>query len=229
VRSRCAVFANVSHELRTPLNSIIGFSGILARKMAGPLTSEQQTQIDMIHRSGKHLLDLVDSVLDLSKIEAGKTDIARETFDLSSLLYGVVETMHPIVDGKGLELIVNATASSEPFYSDEGKVKQILLNLLGNAVKFTNAGRVTIRFERHQDGTAVITVKDTGPGISQTNLRRIFEPFTRIYTSDGPEFKGHGLGLTLAQRYAQLLGGAITVTSKVGEGSTFTLTLPSLK
>lgn len=227
-RAKSAFLASVSHELRTPLNSIIGFSGILAQGMAGELTEEQQGQVEMIRQSGRHLLALINDVLDLSKIEAGVVGVDLERFDPVEVVDDVVGTLSPLAAEKELELDVTRPERTSPITSDPGKLKQILLNLAGNAVKFTDEGRVGIRFGRTSDDSFEFVVEDTGPGIPEDVVDEVFDAFVQIEQT-GPEAKpeGTGLGLAISKEYAQMLGGDITVESETGVGSTFTLRLPT--
>ena len=226
-RAKSQFLANMSHELRTPMNSVIGFSAILSQGMVGPLTAEQLKQIDMINRAGKHLLALINDILDLSKVEAGAVSVVQERFEASELVREVAETLRPLAAQKEIELVVEGVDQSVEIESDCGKVRQILLNLAGNAVKFTDSGQVCISMEaRGQDGIAFV-VSDTGPGIAEDDLERVFEAFAQVELPCGVTPKGTGLGLALSAEYARLLGGEVRVTSTVGQGSTFTLLIPA--
>lgn len=224
--AKSAFLANMSHELRTPLNSIIGFSGILLQGLAGDITDEQSKQVNMINRSGRHLLGLVDDILDLAKIEAGKVDVVVEDFDAGELIREVIETLEPLAADKGLVLVAEVAAVQTVMSSDPGKVRQILLNLASNAIKFTQKGRVELRFERGLGGTSLFSVSDTGPGLDSADLVRVFEAFAQVESSDAMKPKGTGLGITLSQSYARMLGGQLSAKSEVGVGSVFTLLLP---
>jgi len=224
--AKSAFLASMSHELRTPLNSIIGYSGILTQGIVGPLSDEQYAQVMTINRSGIHLLSLINDVLDLSKIEAGKVEVRNEPFDPGALTREVVETIRPLAEEKALELAVEVSSDGRLLRSDEGKVRQILLNLVGNAVKFTAAGSVRITCERDAADAVVFEVTDTGPGIARGDLRGIFEAFSQVGQDDALKPEGTGLGLSLSQQFARLLGGEVTVHSKPGTGSTFRLRVP---
>lgn len=218
--------ASMSHEFRTPLNSMIGFSAILLKEIAGPLNAEQRKQLEMIHKSSNSLLSLINDILDFSRIEAGKTEIRLETFDPATLLHDVIDSITPLADDKGLSLDVDARLCDLRMRSDPAKVQQILVNLLGNAIKFTEEGGVALKCEQEGDDFLRVTVSDTGPGIPRDQLDRIFEEFTQV---DAPFAKGlqsSGLGLAISRIYADLLGGRLTATSEVGKGSVFTLILP---
>ncbi len=218
--------ANMSHELRTPLNSVIGFSGTLGNGMAGPLNEEQQRQVDMVNNSGRYLLSLIDDVLDIAKIEAGETVFHLKAFDPDALVREAVEMMRPLAKERGLEISVESLGRGEKLRSDPAKVKHVLLNLLSNAIKFTVTGRVVVRCERPGDGSLVLSVQDTGPGIEPADLSRVFDAFTQIEIPGTAKSKGTGLGLALSRVYAEMLGGEVTVSSEVGVGSVFTLTVP---
>ncbi len=225
-QAKSEFLASMSHELRTPLNSIIGFSDMLLRGLVGDLEDEQRKQIGMIHQSGLHLLSLINDVLDLSKIEAGAVALQIERFDLIETIAETVETLRPLAEHKGLALLSTAAVSHCPVDSDRHKVVQVLLNLAGNAIKFTDAGTVTIAIERGSQETR-ISVADTGRGIPTGQLDRIFDAFTQVHQPDNARPEGTGLGLAISRQYAELLGGRIVVNSEPGVGSTFTLVLPA--
>ena len=226
-RAKSAFLASMSHELRTPLNSIIGFSGLLGQGLVGPLSEEQRTQVGMINLSGRHLLELVDQILDLAKIESGRTELHWSVFDPADVLAEVVKALQPLAAEKGLDLAVDLPDVATSMVSDSGKVKQILLNLAGNAVKFTDSGQVRLAVRVGDDDVVEFTITDTGPGIPANRLDDIFEPFTQVESQEGSQFPGTGLGLTISREFAALLGGEILVTSSVGEGSEFRLRLLS--
>jgi signal transduction histidine kinase len=218
--------ASMSHELRTPLNSIIGFSGILLQGLAGSLTEEQENQVRMISSSGTHLLALVSDLLDLSKVEAGKTSPRRRVFDLGPELQKIVDTVSPLADAKGLSLECEIKSSHITLRSDPRMVRQIVLNLLSNAIKFTPQG--SIRIETSCEGHEVrVAVADTGPGIAPDDQDRIFDAFERARV-EGPQPGpgGTGLGLTISTQLATLLGAELRLHSTPGEGSRFTLVIP---
>ncbi len=224
--TRSAFLRSMSHELRTPLNSIIGFSRILLTGMAGPTTDEQVRQLEMINHSGRHLLEIVNDILDLSRVDAGKVEVAAEPFDLAELACEVLGVVRPIADEKGLSLRLDEPDGPLEVVSDRVKVRQILLNLAGNAVKFTGEGSVTIVVGRSAPGMVAVAVVDTGPGIPPEDQDGVFGEFAQVSKRRHPEVEGSGLGLAICRALAALLGGAVTLSSEVGSGSTFRLLLP---
>jgi PAS domain S-box-containing protein len=233
---KSAFLATMSHELRTPLNSIIGFTGIMLQGLAGTLNAEQAKQLGMVQSSARHLLALINDVLDISKIEAGQLEIHAEPFDLRSSLDKVAALVKPLAEKKGLALRVVLSPDVEQAVSDRLRVEQVLLNLLNNAVKFTERGEVTLEarlikgYIYHNQGTprlaAHLSVTDTGIGIKPEDMEKIFQPFRQIDSGLARQHEGTGLGLTICRRLADLLGGEITARSTWGEGSAFTFVLP---
>jgi signal transduction histidine kinase/ligand-binding sensor domain-containing protein/DNA-binding response OmpR family regulator len=222
-QAKSAFLANMSHELRTPLNAILGFSQLLHRSRG--VNPEHQDTLGIIHRSGEHLLGLINDVLEMSRIEAGRTVLEEEVFDLYELLDSLVDMFRLRAEDKGLELTC-AHAEEVPRYvrADQGKLRQMLINLLGNAVKFTEQGGISVR-NRYADGRLLIEVEDTGPGISAEEQAALFDAF--VQTQSGRQaHTGTGLGLAISQQFARLMGGEISVRSQVGEGATFVLDLP---
>jgi signal transduction histidine kinase len=213
--------ASMSHELRTPLNSIIGFSGILLQGLAGDMPEEQRKQVGMINTAGKNLLGLINDILDLSKVEAGHMDVVPALFDVADMVGQAVESVRPLADERGLELSCRVVGSDSEMYTDPDRLRQILLNLVGNAVKFTSTGRVDITADVAGPEIVSVSVKDTGSGIAAEDLERIFEAFAQA--SAPPETTGTGLGLAISRRMAGLLGGTVSVSSEPGAGSTFTV------
>jgi signal transduction histidine kinase len=226
---KSAFLATMSHELRTPLNSIIGFSGILEQGLAGPLNTEQAKQMAMVRGSARHLLDLINDVLDLSKIEAGELQVSTDLFDMRALVRGAVETIRPLADKKGLALRVDIAPEVDSFASDRRRVEQILLNLLGNAVKFTERGEVIVTAGADGSRGMLVSIQDTGIGIKPQDLAELFKPFRQIDVGLTRNHEGTGLGLAICRRLAHLLGGEVLADSEHGMGSTFTLVLPAGK
>jgi PAS domain S-box-containing protein len=235
-RLKSAFLATMSHELRTPLNSIIGFTGIILRGLAGPLNAEQAKQLGMVQGSARHLLSLINDVLDISKIEAGQLEIHAEPFDLRASLEKVAALITPLAEKKGLSLRVVLPADMPPAVSDRLRVEQVLLNLLNNAVKFTERGAVTLEARMLEDYTfdqrttpqpAVrLCVTDTGIGIKPEDMGKIFKPFRQIDSGLTRQHEGTGLGLAICRRLADHLGGEVSAKSAWGEGSVFTFVLP---
>ena len=227
-KTKSEFLAKMSHELRTPLNSIIGFTGILKDGIAGPLSNEQSKQLGMVYDSATHLLSLINDILDISKVEAGKMELQCESFDLQKTLQKVENVIRPLLakpDKANVELVFNCHYPSNKLYSDESKIRQVLLNLLSNAVKFTNKGRVTLNCEQEGDVLHFI-VHDTGIGIPEEKQSDIFESFQQADNSTVRMHEGTGLGLTITRQFVELMGGTISLESEVNVGSTFELSIP---
>lgn len=224
-QAKSEFMANMSHELRTPLNCIIGFSVIIKEGIAGPVNAEQKKQLGMVYDSAKHLLELINGVLDISKVEAGKNEVNKSRFELSPLLDELKKMMSLQAQEKGLQLKIESGKTSVMLFTDRNKLRQVLVNLLGNAVKFTEQGSVTLACR--QDGeTIVLEVKDTGIGIKVDHLDGIFDAFRQVEGSDTRVHQGTGLGLTICKEFVLLLGGDIKLESQIGRGSTFSVYLP---
>jgi signal transduction histidine kinase/hemerythrin-like domain-containing protein len=225
-RHKSEFLANMSHELRTPLNAIIGFSEVLQERMFGELNEKQSEYTDDIVSSGRHLLSLINEILDLSKVEAGRMELEMATFDLPLAIDNARTFVRERAIKHGINLDVTVDERLGDFSGDERKIKQILLNLLSNAVKFTpEGGRIGIK-ARQADGSVEISVSDTGIGISPEDQAKIFEEFRQVGSDYAHKREGTGLGLTLAKKFVELHGGRIWVESEVGKGSTFSFTLP---
>jgi signal transduction histidine kinase len=221
---KSAFLANMSHELRTPLNAIIGFSDLLDSGMAGELVDKQREYVEDIRSSGHHLLALINDVLDIAKVEAGKYDLEVSRFPLSEVLVESVRIVRDRATEAGVDIDVGLDANLGNLEADERKVRQIVLNLLSNAVKFTpSGGRITVGASAREGGYEV-SVRDTGIGIAVEDQERIFDEFQRTDRTRSEE--GTGLGLALARRFVELHGGRIWVESTLGRGSTFRFTLP---
>jgi PAS domain S-box-containing protein len=235
-RIKSTFLATMSHELRTPLNSILGFTGIVLRGLAGPLTAEQTKQLGMVRGSARHLLDLINDVLDISKIEAGQFEVRSEAFGLPAAIERVAASVKPLADEKSLSVTTNVAPELGEMVSDQRRVEQILLNLLNNAIKFTERGGAILTAEfvaAHQPSldarpfAAVrLCVADTGPGIKPADLESLFQPFRQLDTGLSRQHEGTGLGLAICCRLAELLGGEISASSEWQRGSEFTVILP---
>lgn len=225
-KSKSRFLGNMSHELRTPLNSVIGFSGVLLSEAPGPVNDEQRKQLTMIKGAGEHLLSIVNDILDLTRIEAGKETLRISQFAVEDVVARVVETILPAAEAKALEFRVTPSLESIRMTTDAGKLVQILSNLLDNAVKFTESGSVLLEYEAVRD-TVVFRVTDTGIGIPTTEVSRIMEDFQQVdRAGDGMKPEGTGLGLSICRNLAMLLGGDVTAESALGKGSTFSLVVP---
>jgi PAS domain S-box-containing protein len=235
-RVKSAFLATMSHELRTPLNSIIGFTGIVLQGLAGPLNAEQTKQLTMVRGSARHLLELINDVLDISKIEAGQLEVQAEPFDLRTSLERAVGLVRPMADRKGLKVSLQIAPELGAIVSDRRRTEQILLNLLNNAVKFTERGSIDVTavqvpaFRPSPDAPPVpaveLRIADTGIGIKPEDLPKLFQPFRQIDSGLTRVHEGTGLGLAICRRLASMLGGTITATSEWSRGSLFTVTLP---
>ncbi len=224
-RAKSHFLANMSHELRTPLNAIIGYAEMLSEEAEDIGCKDFIPDLERIQTAGRHLLGLINDVLDLSKIEAGRMDVYVEEFDVCALVDEVRATIQPLVGEKDNQLVVRGAEGLGTMNSDPTKVRQMLLNLLSNAAKFTENGTVTLSASRERD-TILFQVSDTGIGMTKEQLSRLFQPFMQADTSTTRRYGGTGLGLTITRRFVDVLGGAIDVESRPGEGTTFVLRLP---
>ncbi|MGB3267407.1 MAG: HAMP domain-containing sensor histidine kinase [Microcoleus sp.] len=247
-RSKSAFLANMSHELRTPLNAIINYSEMLQEDAQDSGSEDFLPDLEKIQTAGKHLLDMISDILDISKIEAGHVTLYLENFDVATMIEEVMTTAQPLVEKKGNALALKTKGELGTMYADQPKVRQILLNLLSNAAKFTEKGVITIGVERiktektkqpkkhkNKDSNSasnyssqilIFRVTDTGIGMTDEQLEQIFKPFTQADASTTKKYGGTGLGLTISQRLCQILGGEISVESENGKGSTFIVSLP---
>lgn len=223
--AKSTFLAVMSHELRTPINAIIGYTELIAEQIVGPLNEIQRLQLDRVRTSASHLLSLIENVLTLSRVEAGKETIRIETVDANTLVSDSAALVAPSAAAKGLEFSTRTLNAPYLIATDPTKVRQILVNLLSNGVKFTERGRVSLELRR-AGSDLEFSVHDSGVGIAASLLRRVFEPFWQASQSHATRRPGVGLGLSVSQHLATLLGGAISVESEVGVGSTFTLRLP---
>jgi signal transduction histidine kinase len=225
-RHKSEFLANMSHELRTPLNAIIGFSEVLQERMFGDMNDKQSEYINDIHGSGKHLLSLINDILDLSKVEAGRMELEMATFGLPEAIDNALTLVRERSVRHGIDLQSTIDPAVGEITADERKFKQILLNLLSNAVKFTpEGGRITVR-ARQLDSMVEVSVTDTGIGIAPADCEAVFEEFRQVGTDYTKKSEGTGLGLALTRKFVELHGGTIKVTSVLGKGSTFSFTLP---
>jgi signal transduction histidine kinase len=224
-RLKSQFLANMSHELRTPLNSIIGFSKVLLNRLDGDLTDRQDAYVRSVHNSSRHLLELINSILDFSRIEAGKFEMRPETVDLHDVVEECIESSMPLVREKRVKIERDVPVELPPVHADRLRVKQVLLNLLSNAIKFTHAGRVLVQVRREPEALHV-SVADTGIGISPADLQRLFEPFQRLDNPLAQQADGTGLGLAISKKFIELHRGRIWAESRESQGSTFHFTLP---
>ncbi|MBI5543538.1 MAG: response regulator, partial [Deltaproteobacteria bacterium] len=229
-RTKSTFLANMSHELRTPLNAIIGYAEMLAEEAEEDGRAEPVADLKKIHAAAKHLLSLINDVLDLSKIEAGKVEVFHETVDVAAVVKDVAATVAPLLEKKSNGLAVDCPAALGTMRTDLTRLRQCLFNLMSNSAKFTEHGTVSLAVRReasHGRDWVCFVVSDTGIGMSPEQLSKLFQPFTQADASTTRRFGGTGLGLTVTRHLSRLMGGDCTVVSELGKGSTFTLRLPA--
>jgi signal transduction histidine kinase len=226
-RLKSQFLANMSHEFRTPLNAILGYTHMLLQGVAGDLLPAVKRQLQRIDSNGRHLMTIINEILDITRIEAGKMPMQLSEFNLNELVPEVMAELDPVITRSKLTVAPRLWPHLPPVYSDRQKVKQIIVNLLSNALKFTHEGGIHITVGHNQvERTASVAVADTGIGISPENHEKIFEDFRQVDDSPSRQYGGTGLGLAICRRLATALGGRITLESTMGVGSTFTLTIP---
>ncbi len=217
--------ASMSHELRTPINAIIGFTSLMEDGTYGKLTARQKDTLEKVQRNTEHLLNLINDILDLSKIEAGRMDLLPEEFNLSSLVYQIKEEVVPLIDKKGLEFTIDVDEDII-CYNDYTRLRQILMNLISNAIKFTLEGSITVVARKKKNDMFYVEICDTGTGIKEDDLEKIFDEFVQSDSSPARRFGGTGLGLSICVKLLEMMGGQINVSSTWQQGSVFTITLP---
>lgn len=224
-KAKSMFLANMSHELRTPMNSIIGFTGILKDELAGPINEEQKNQLVMIYNSAHQLLNLINEILDLSKVEAGKMEVVLEVFSPYEMISELSNLMQTQASQKNIELTFETQDIPELINGDRSKLRQILVNLIGNAIKFTSKGRVTVR-TKSSDNILFFEVEDTGPGMADDHKAKIFGAFNQIDSGDTKKHEGTGLGLAITHEFVELLNGKIEFEAALGKGSCFRVQIP---
>ncbi len=223
--ARSRFYASMSHELRTPINAVLGYSTLLLENIYGPLNEKQAEGITRTHKAAKHLLELVNDVLDLSKIEAGKIDLRLQPVHFPALIEDLFVTVRPLADQYGSSLALEHPGEPVKVISDPRRVRQILLNLLSNAIKFGRGKPIVVRSMPQEDGGIVVEVADEGEGIATADREKIFDEFVQLGKTQLTE--GTGLGLPISRRLAEMLQGSLDIESEVGVGSTFRLSLPA--
>jgi signal transduction histidine kinase len=225
-RLKSQFLATMSHELRTPMNAIIGFSQVLLRQSKGDLNSHQRNMVDRILSNSKNLLYLVNDILDLSKIEAGRLELKPEPCDLLQLLDATVSQLRTLAEEKNLSIRVESTLPHSRAFNDSMRVRQVLLNLISNAIKFTDQGEILIQISEPYTDRIAIIVKDPGIGIAAADLDYIFEVFQQVDQTTTRHYSGTGLGLAITRALVEMMGGEVSVESQVGQGSTFRVDVP---
>ena len=224
-RLKSIFLASMSHELRTPLNSILGFTSLILQGMVGEINDEQRSQLILVKNSADHLLSLINDILDISKIEAGKIELSLEEFKLDDLTSEVIETLSPAAGLKGIDIVTDIPKGTTLF-CDRRRLKQVLINIMGNAVKFTTEGHVKVTGKPLENDQFEISVIDTGVGIKEEDMDKLFVPFQQVDASLMKKSDGTGLGLYLSKKLVNLLGGTIQAESEHGKGSKFSFTIP---
>jgi signal transduction histidine kinase len=217
--------ANMSHELRTPLNAILGYTELILDSVYGEMPEKARSVLDRVQRNGRHLLGLINDVLDLSKIEAGQLTLALTDYSIKDIVHGVHSAVEPLAAEKRITFKVEVLADLPRGLGDERRITQVLLNLVGNAIKFTDQGEVVISASA-ADGLFNLSVRDTGPGISEADQAKLFQEFQQADNSITRKKGGTGLGLAISKRIIEMQGGRIWVVSHLGQGSTFSFSLP---
>lgn len=218
--------ATMSHELRTPLNAIIGYSELLLDDLDDQ-TAWMEKDINKIRGAGKHLLDLINDILDMSKLEAGRTTVHLETIPVYTMLKEICDMINPLIEKNNNTLVLECSPGIGEMMSDYTKMRQMIFNLLSNASKFTKDGQITLSVTpQHATHSLTFSVQDSGCGMTSEQLQKIFKPFTQADSSTTRDYGGTGLGLTITKQFAEMLGGSVSVTSEIGKGSIFTITLP---
>jgi signal transduction histidine kinase len=226
-RAKSDFLASMSHELRTPLNAIILYSELLQEEAEEEPHQSSIVDLQRINTAGNHLLELINGILDLSKIEAGKMTVSPERFDVRDMIRGVVDTVNPLLNKNENRLTVRCDDAVGTMFADVMKTRQILFNLLGNAAKFTRSGDITVDAALDASGASVVfTVTDTGVGMTAEQAGKIFDPFTQADVTTTRKYGGTGLGLAIVSRFCRLMGGEVSVESRPGEGARFTVRLP---
>ena len=225
-RLKSQFLATMSHELRTPMNAVIGFAQVLLRQRSAPLSEQQVDMVERIHNNGKNLLALIDDILDLSKIEADRLELNLEEFSLTQLVLTTIAELRPLAEQKQLPLKVYTDLQNPRVTNDKIRLRQVLVNLLSNAIKFTDTGSVEVRINELSDSQIMFIVKDTGIGIAESDIERIFEEFRQVDQTLAKKYQGTGLGLAITKSLVGMMKGTITVESKLGQGSTFRVQLP---
>jgi signal transduction histidine kinase len=215
----------VNHELRTPVSAIIGYARLLLRATEGQIAPLQKENLQDLLHNAERLLHQIDSLLDFAKIEAGKMEVRAEPVRVDQIIHEAVSIIEPLLNGGAVRLIREISPGIPVLNTDREKLRHIVVNLLDNAVKFTDRGEIKI-IASQQDGSLKLVIADTGIGIHGADLNRIFEEFHRGDSSNDKKYRGTGLGLAIVKRFVDLLGGSVTVESEIGKGSTFTVTLP---